>query len=128
MQELYHQVVPSILQFEHIPILCRTNNRNQKALGSYAEVLRGFSNPQEEMDEEPTQGSCNPSTNPIRARKRPAVAIKVDDNPNDTILEPTSTSPSGHNGTSTSYPTLTQAYNSPKNIADNIVTTPALTT
>eukprot|EP00957_Ditylum_brightwellii_P070510 5358277-Ditylum_brightwellii.AAC.1 len=66
------------------------------------------------MDKEPTQSSYGPSTNPICTRKRPAVAIKVDDNPNNAISEPTSTSTSGYNSTYTSYPTLTQAYNSPK--------------
>eukprot|EP00957_Ditylum_brightwellii_P048643 3691086-Ditylum_brightwellii.AAC.1 len=77
MQELYRQVVPSNLQFEHLPIPRRTNNCNQKVLGSYAKVLRGFSNPQEEMDKEPTHSSYDPSTNPICACKRPAVALSL---------------------------------------------------
>eukprot|EP00957_Ditylum_brightwellii_P123969 9450165-Ditylum_brightwellii.AAC.1 len=50
IQELYQQIVPSVLQFEHIPTPRMTNNRNQKALGSYAGALRGFNIPQEEMD------------------------------------------------------------------------------
>eukprot|EP00957_Ditylum_brightwellii_P034232 2595611-Ditylum_brightwellii.AAC.1 len=78
------------------------------------------------MDKFPTQSSYDPSTNPFCTHKRPAVAIKVDVNPNDVISEPTSTSISGHNSMNTSYPTPTQAYNFPKNTTDNIATAPAL--
>eukprot|EP00957_Ditylum_brightwellii_P024545 1853007-Ditylum_brightwellii.AAC.1 len=81
------------------------------------------------MYKESTQGSYDPSTNSIRACKRLAVAIEVDNNHmsiNNAILEPISTNTSVQNGTSTPFPILNQAYNSPKKIADNILTAPAL--
>eukprot|EP00957_Ditylum_brightwellii_P037806 2859626-Ditylum_brightwellii.AAC.1 len=83
------------------------------------------------MEVEPTQGSYDPSTNLICAHKCPAVAIKVDDTPLSKAVvmpESTSTSTSSQNGTSASFLTPIQAYNSPAKMAEDTVTASALST
>ena len=48
LQALYQHTVPNKLRFDKISIPRRTNNRAQRTVGSYAEVLLNRANPQEE--------------------------------------------------------------------------------
>eukprot|EP00957_Ditylum_brightwellii_P180543 13752808-Ditylum_brightwellii.AAC.1 len=75
LQVMYQQVVPNSLIFDNMLIPCRTNNKSVRAIGTYADVLAGLGNSQDDVDigTNPTNSSLN--ANPIRARKRTAVDL-----------------------------------------------------
>eukprot|EP00957_Ditylum_brightwellii_P188903 14379468-Ditylum_brightwellii.AAC.1 len=75
LQVLYQQVVPNGLTFDNMPILCRTNNKAARTVGTYPSVLVRLGNTQDEIDigTNPTDNSLN--ANPIRARKCTAVDL-----------------------------------------------------
>jgi hypothetical protein len=69
LKNLYHRVVPNNLKFDTVPIPRRAKSRAAKAVGSYAEILMGLTNSQDDL--------TGYNTNPIRPRKRAAVDIKM---------------------------------------------------
>eukprot|EP00957_Ditylum_brightwellii_P137644 10492922-Ditylum_brightwellii.AAC.1 len=68
-QHLYQCVVPSDFQFDHISIPWRAHIQAAQAVGSYANVLIGMSNPQEETT------NNNLDRNKVRPRKCAAAAL-----------------------------------------------------
>eukprot|EP00957_Ditylum_brightwellii_P197317 15032963-Ditylum_brightwellii.AAC.1 len=75
LNNLYQRVIPNNLKFDTVPSPRRAKSRAAQAVRSYAEILMGLVNPQDD-----TSGY---NTNPIRSQKRVAVEIDMstEDNP-----------------------------------------------
>eukprot|EP00957_Ditylum_brightwellii_P017938 1351540-Ditylum_brightwellii.AAC.1 len=57
-----------------MPISCRTNSRQVRAVVTYEEVLKGYGNPQEEMQDE-DQTIFDTSINPMCPQKLQAIVL-----------------------------------------------------
>eukprot|EP00957_Ditylum_brightwellii_P137454 10479654-Ditylum_brightwellii.AAC.1 len=71
-------MIPSRLQFEHMPQPKCTSRHATKVLGSYAAILAGMTNPQEVNDDiiaGTNRQAFNTSQNPICACKHASIAL-----------------------------------------------------
>eukprot|EP00957_Ditylum_brightwellii_P026246 1985380-Ditylum_brightwellii.AAC.1 len=75
LQNLYKSIVPNNQKIDMVPIPCCAKLKAAQTVGSYAGILMGLSNPQDD--------STGSNTNTIRPRKRAVVAVEtsVEDNP-----------------------------------------------
>eukprot|EP00957_Ditylum_brightwellii_P051015 3868567-Ditylum_brightwellii.AAC.1 len=103
LQKLYQSVVPSGLKFDRMPVPKHNNHKITRAIGSYADVLAGFANPQDVPESHILCTSGKPFsslTNPIRAKKHTIINLNANSNPetsSDTNVSSIQTNPSQTN-------------------------------
>ena len=86
LQALYQHIDPNKLRFDKISIPRYTNNRAQRTVGSYAEVLLNRANPQEEE----SPAFCANSSlliKPLTPQKRTAITHDIEEKQAKTMLK-----------------------------------------